>query len=82
MTEQPTEDTPTTFHVEEQEVIYWTSAIDAFDKDEAHTLVVEKKQGEIVGREFVSRLVTNVHPVTDKRTERGCYQKPSEEASS
>ncbi len=70
------------FHVEEQEVIYWTSTVDAFDKDEGRTLVSEKKQGEIVGRAFVSRLVTNVHPVTDECTKRGCYQKPSEEASS
>ncbi len=82
MTAQPTENAPTSFHVEEQEVIYWTSTVDAVDKDTARVLVVERKHGEIVGQELVSRLVTNVHPVTDRCTEQGCYKKPSEEASS
>jgi hypothetical protein len=62
-----------------QEVFYWTYAIDAADKDLARKLVDERKQGEVVGRKLVSRLVTNVHPVTDRCTEQGCYQKPSEE---
>lgn len=79
MTTQPAEDTPTSFHVEAQEVIYWTSTIDAPDKDAARILVIEKKCGEVVGQKLVSRLVTNVHPVTDKCTKMGCYDKPSED---
>lgn len=79
MSEQPTEAAPTSFHVEEQEVFYWTYTIDAADKDAARTLVDEQKKGEVVGRRLVSRLVTNVHEVTDKCTEHGCYHKPSED---
>ena len=72
---------PTLFHVEEQEVIYWTSVIDAANKDIARMLIVERKQGELVGHQLVSRLVTNVHPVGERCTEMGCYQKgPSKEA--
>lgn len=82
MSEQPTDPAPTLFHVEEQEVIYWTSAIDAANKEDARTLVVENRGGDIIGRKLVSRLVPTVHPVTDKCTERGCYQRTSEEASS
>ena len=67
------------FHVEEQEVIYYTSAIDASDTDAARILVVEAKSGEVVGHQLVSRLVTNIHPVTDKCGEHGCYGKSSEE---
>lgn len=78
MAEQSAEDTTTTFHVEEQEVIYWTSSIDATNKDAAHVLVIENRGGEVVGCKSVSRLVTNVHPVTDKCAEHGCYEKPSE----
>lgn len=79
MSEQPTDSDPAQFHVEEQEVIYWTSSIDAADKDAAHVLVIEKRGGDVVGRKLVSRLVTNVHLVTDKCTKRGCYQRTSEE---
>lgn len=79
MAEQSTEAAPTLFHVEVQEVFYWTYAIDAARKDLARTLVMEKKRGEVVGRKLVSRLMTNVHPVTDNCTEIGCYQRPSEE---
>ncbi len=78
---EPDDAAPTPFHVEVQEVFYWTHVIDADGTDSARTLVEEKKQGEIVGRKLVSRLVTNVHPVTDKCTERGCYEQPSEEKS-
>ncbi len=71
---------PTLFHVEMQEVIYWTYAIDAASsKDIARTLVDDKKRGEVVGQKLVSRLVTNVHPVTDRCTEQGCYQHSFEE---
>ncbi len=72
MTEQPDEELPTIFHVEEQEVIYWTRAIDASDKDAARVLVIEEGHGEVVGRRMVSRLVTNIHPLTDACDKLGC----------
>lgn len=71
---EPTEAEPTLWHVEEQEVYYRTYAVDSARKDIARKLVEEKNQGEVVGRKLVDKRVTNVHPVTDRCADQGCYQ--------
>ena len=50
MPDQPTEDTPSLFHVERQEVFYETTVIDAVDADTARMLVSDENWGLIVGR--------------------------------
>jgi hypothetical protein len=68
------------FHVEEQEVIYWRTAVDAADKDAARDLITNGSgEGEVVGKSIVSRLITNVHPVTDGCLDLGCYDVDHEE---
>jgi hypothetical protein len=68
------------FHVEEQEVLYWRTAVDAPDKEAARTLVTNGSgTGEVVGKTLVSRLVTNVHQVTDHCADMGCYDFDHEE---
>lgn len=79
MTDKKSETAPTLFHVEEQEVFYWVRQIDAANKDLARIFVFENGRGEVVGHHLVSKLVTNIHPVTDKCAELGCYQQPDAE---
>lgn len=73
------------FHAEVQKVFYWTYEIEADDEDAARRRAAEKVSGvvvvghperarRVVGRKLVSRLVTNVHPVTDACAVRGCNQ--------
>lgn len=73
MSDQPTEDTPSLFHVERQEVFYETTVIDAVDADTARMIVIEEDQGMVIGRRLVSRLFTTVHPATDKCTDGNCH---------
>lgn len=78
--EQQSEPTRTLFHVEEQEVIYWRTAVDAVDKDAAYTQITNGSgEGEMVGKTLVDRRVTNVHPVTDACIDHGCYDFDHEE---
>ena len=75
----------TQFHAEVQKVFYWTYEIEADDQDAAWERADAKVSGgvvaghperarRVVGRKLVSRLVTNVHPVTDTCVVRGCAQ--------
>jgi hypothetical protein len=70
----------TLFHVEEQEVIYWRTAVESANAEDARAIVTGGSgDGEVVGKTLVSRLVTNVHPVTDGCVDRGCYDFDHEE---
>ena len=70
----------TLFHVEEQEVIYWRTAVDAVDKDAARDLITNGSgEGEIIGKTVADRRITNVHPVTDHCVNVGCYDVDHEE---
>ncbi len=68
------------FHVEEQEVIYWRSAVQAKDKDAARDLITGGTgEGEVIGKTLVDRRIANVHPVTDRCADLGCYDFDHEE---
>lgn len=68
------------FHVEEQEVIYWRTAVDAPDAETARAAVTSGTGiGEVIGKSIADRRVSNVHPVTDSCLERGCYDIDHEE---
>ena len=73
------------FHAEVQKVFYWMFEMEADDEEAARDRAAEKVSGvvvaehperarRVVGRKLVSRLVTNVHPVTDACDVRGCTQ--------
>ena len=73
------------FHAEVQKVFYWTYEIEAADQDAARERADEMVSGvvvaehperarKVIGRKLVSRLVTNVHPITDACAVRGCAQ--------
>lgn len=66
------------FHVEVQEVIYRTYAVDADDKKAARADSAPSSHREI-GFHLVSNLVTTVHLVDDACVERGCYKQDEEE---
>lgn len=68
------------FHVEEQEVTYWRTAVDAPNKEDAYTQITNGSgEGEVVGKTLVDRRVTNVHLVTDACIDMGCYDFDHEE---
>ena len=62
------------FHVELQEVIYRTYAVEAEDKAAARQLAVDGTVDEAVGHQVVSLLVTTAHLVEDACTGRDCYK--------
>ena len=68
------------FHVEEQEVIYWRTAVEAADLNAARDLITNGSgEGEVIGKTLADRRVSNVHPVTDRCAEHGCYDFDNEE---
>lgn len=68
------------FHVEEQEVLYWRTAVEAANAEDARAVVTSGSgDGEVVGKSVADRRITNVHPVTDHCVERGCYDIDHEE---
>ncbi len=68
------------FHVEEQEVILWRTAIQARNIEEARDAITSGSgDGEIVGKTIASRLISNVHPVVDLCSKLGCYDMDWEE---
>lgn len=70
----------TLYHVEEQEVRYWRSAVTAANAEDARATVTGGSgDGEVIGKTLVDRRVTNVHPVTDGCVTLGCYDFDSEE---
>jgi len=70
----------TLFHVEEQEVIYWRTAVEAASAEDARAVVTGGSgDGEVVGKTVADRRVSNVHPVTDRCAEHGCYDIDHEE---
>ena len=72
--------TPKLFHVEEQEVIYWRTAVQAKDKDEARDQITDgTSNSEVIGKTLVDRRISNVHPVTDRCADLGCYDFDHEE---
>lgn len=78
--DRPADAAPTLFHVEEQEVLYWRTAVDAPDAETARATVTSGKgSGEVIGKSLVDRRVANVHPVTDTCVDRGCYDFDHEE---
>ncbi len=70
----------TLFHVEMQEVIYRTYAVEAADKAAARQLAVELKLDEPVGRHLQSLLPTTTHLVEDACAKRDCYKGVDREA--
>ncbi len=78
--DQPADAPPVLFHVEEQEVLYWRSAVQATNAEAARDAVTNGSgDGEVIGKTVVSRLVSNVHPVSDGCVTRGCYDFDHEE---
>lgn len=68
------------FHVEEQEVIYWRSAVEAANKEDARTQITNGSgDGEVIGKTIADRRIANVHLVTDHCTRLGCYDFDAEE---
>jgi len=68
------------YHVEEQEVTYWRTAVDAPDAETARAAVTSGTGiGEVIGKTVADRRVCNVHPVTDRCVEHGCYDIDHEE---
>lgn len=68
------------FHVEEQEVMYWRSAVEAPDAETARAAITSGTGlGEIIGKTVAHRMVCNVHLVTDNCVKLGCYDFDSEE---
>ena len=77
----PASDPPNVlFHVEEQEVIYWRTAVEAVDKEAARTLITNGSgEGELVGKTVADRRITTAHLVTDHCPALGCYDMDLEE---
>lgn len=70
----------TLFHVEEQQVIYWRTAVEAPNAEAARTLITNGSgEGEVVGKSLADQRITNVHPVTDGCSALGCYDMDHEE---
>lgn len=78
--DRPTDAPATLFHVEEMETIYWRTAVDAPDAETARAAITSGRGiGEIIGKTIVDRRVSNVHPVTDRCMNIGCYDFDAEE---
>ncbi len=65
----------TLFHVEVQEVVYRTYAVEAEDKKAAVLAAPDVPDVE-VGHRLVSILPTNTHEVSDACAKRDCYKQP------
>lgn len=78
--DQPANAPKVLFHVEEQEVIYWRSAVEATNAEDARAVVTGGSgDGEVIGKTVADRRVTNVHPVVDACVAHGCYDFDHEE---
>ncbi len=77
--DQPVAAPPVLFHVEEQEVILWCTAVQAQNAEAARDAITNGSGGEIVGKTIASRLITNVHPAADRCVKLGCFDMDHEE---
>ena len=64
------------FHVEMQEVIYRTYAVEALSSSAAKQLAKDGTVDEAVGLKLQSSLVTTAHVVEDVCVKHGCYEQP------
>lgn len=68
------------YHIEEQEVLYWRTAVQARNADDACAAITGGTgDGEVIGKTVADRRISNVHLVTDACVERGCYDFDHEE---